>query len=84
MENLITLTLIYPTKKITQKIRSIDIETDYGASTILPGHAPLYAALKENSSLHIMDETGTEEELSIHKALAWINRMEMRIIMSQQ
>jgi len=82
MQDQITLHLIYPTKTTTQQIRELELETATGTRVILPGHAPLYAALKHGSMINFIDATGTLQSEHIGSALAAINRSEIRIIMS--
>lgn len=81
--NSMLLTLVYPTKTVVNSIKQLEIATDVGTRTILPGHSPLYAALKENSQLLVTNEKNKIETINVINGIAAINRTSIQVIITE-
>ncbi len=79
----IPLTIIYQTKTVTHHISELQIETIAGIRSILPGHEPLYAALKHNSKVSLTRSDNKTEEVQVLDGIAIIDRESIKIILSE-
>jgi F0F1-type ATP synthase epsilon subunit len=78
------LTLVRPTGSEIVAINWIEVYTNQGSFTVLPGHAPLIALLAEKQEITIELQDGAVRLLPIKAGIVQVDRQSVTILVTHE